>query len=127
MGYYTYHELEIVSEVGEEKIKEIEQYIVDNELNWELNKFNGEENLQFIVDEYGESSLAQEPSKWYESTLDMKKMTLAFPDILFKMHGEGEESGDLWDCYYLNGKYQYCPVMLSYEPFSEEKLKEINY
>lgn len=34
MGYYTYHELEVVSEVGESKIREIEQYIVDNELDW---------------------------------------------------------------------------------------------
>lgn len=123
MGYYTYHELEVVSEVGESKIREIEQYIVDNELDWQLNKFNGRERLKFAVNEYGDSDLAEEPRKWYESTEDMAKMTLAFPNILFKMHGEGEETGDLWDCYCKNGKHQYCPAIVTYESFDENKLR----
>lgn len=123
MGYYTYHELEVVSEVGESKIREMEQYIVDNELDWQLNKFNGRERLKFAVNKYGDSDLAEEPRKWYESTEDMAKMTLAFPNILFKMHGEGEEAGDLWDCYYKNGKHQYCPGIITYESFNENKLR----
>jgi len=99
MGYYTYHELEIVSKVEESKIKEIEQYIVNNELYDELYKFNGKESLKFAVNEYGEKCyLSEEPRKWYTSTNDMMKMTLAFPNILFKIHGEGEDTGDLWEC-----------------------------
>jgi hypothetical protein len=45
-------------------------------------------------------------SKWYEYKDDMKKFSKLFPEVLFKLHGEGEEQGDIWDAYFLNGKWQ---------------------
>jgi hypothetical protein len=48
----------------------------------------------------------QEQCKWYEHDKDMIEMSMKFPLVLFKLHGEGEESGDIWDAYYLNGKSQ---------------------
>jgi hypothetical protein len=48
----------------------------------------------------------EESCKWYEHDKDMVAMSLEFPGVIFKLHGEGEESGDIWDSYYLNGKTQ---------------------
>ncbi len=36
----------------------------------------------------------------------MIAMSLAFPHVLFKLHGEGEENDDIWDAYFLDGKSQ---------------------
>lgn len=124
MGYYTYHELETITEIDAVKLKEIEKYMLNNELEWQINKFNGNDVFMFTKEEDGDTVyLADEPRKWYESTADMKEMSIRFEDVLFKLHGEGEEAGDLWDEYYLNGKHQRCNAILTYEPFDENKLK----
>ncbi len=47
-----------------------------------------------------------EACKWYEWKEDMIAFSKKFPKVCFKVHGEGEESGDIWDAYFLNGKYQ---------------------
>ncbi len=44
--------------------------------------------------------------KWYSYQEDMIAFSKQFKDVVFKVHGEGEESGDIWDAYFLNGKSQ---------------------
>jgi hypothetical protein len=53
---------------------------------------------------------------------DMKAMSLHFPNTLFLLEGEGEESGDVWKEYYLNGKSQRCQAQLVFDKFDESKL-----
>ena len=60
---------------------------------------------------------------WYSHVEDMKSVSLLHPDILMKLSGEGEESGDLWESYFLNGKTQLCKSIITYPPFSEDLLK----
>lgn len=43
-------------------------------------------------------------TKWYEHNKDMKEISLKFPDVLFTLNGEGEETGDIWRKYFKNGK-----------------------
>lgn len=62
----------------------------------------------------------KEQMKWYEHTLDMKKISTKFPDILFILSGQGEEPGDLWREYHLNGKFQF--EKAKFDDFDEEKL-----
>lgn len=44
--------------------------------------------------------------KWYDHANDLRAMSVAIPDVLFTLSGEGEESGDIWKGYALNGKWQ---------------------
>lgn len=59
--------------------------------------------MRYAIDLNGAS---EESCKWYEHDTDMIEMSKDFPNVLFKLHGEGEEVGDIWDSYYLNGKSQ---------------------
>ena len=60
---------------------------------------------------------------WYDHNDDMLSLSREFPEIRFYLHGEGEESGDLWDAWYLNGKTQFCPAEIIYPPFDPEQLE----
>ncbi len=61
------------------------------------------ETMQYAIDENGDS---YDTCKWYEHEDDMRQMSKAIPDVLFHLSGEGEESGDIWDAWFLNGKGQ---------------------
>lgn len=61
--------------------------------------------------------------KWYDHDEDMLAISEQFPDLLFELHGEGENAEDLWNAYYLNGRVQHAPAQIYYEPFSISKLE----
>lgn len=74
----------------------------------------------YAIDEYGES---QDTAKWYDHEDSMKALSKAFPSVLFTLNGEGEESGDLWNKYFLNGKMQVAKGVIQFDKFDETKLK----
>ena len=55
----------------------------------------------------------------------MISISKKFPEVLFTLSGEGEESGDIWMKYFKNGKVQNAntKVTISHDPFDESKLK----
>lgn len=107
MGYYTRYEL------GISRTSSIAEY----ESIWQLIETdNGEyDYIRYAV-------IDGEQCKWYEHEKDMKQFSLKFPHVLFTLHGEGEEAGDLWIDYYKNGKVQHCVAKITYENFDESKL-----
>lgn len=42
--------------------------------------------------------------KWYEHEEHMRKLSLMYPEVSFRLDGEGEESGDVWVKWFKNGK-----------------------
>ncbi len=42
--------------------------------------------------------------KWYDHDKEMLALSVAFPDVTFRLYGEGEERDDVWQTYYKNGK-----------------------
>jgi hypothetical protein len=54
----------------------------------------------------------------------MLKLSLKFPDVLFKLSGEGENQGDVWVKYFKNGKMQLCMAELVLDDaYDESKLE----
>jgi hypothetical protein len=100
MGYYTYYKLEIVS--GNDSTTHYEK---------EISELSG----------YG--SCFDDSIKWYEHEKDMRQYSLKHPNTLFKLSGEGEESGDIWQEYYLNGKMQRVTAIIVFGDFDESKLR----
>ncbi len=60
--------------------------------------------------------------KWYGHEKDMRKISKHFPKILFVLEGEGEENGDIWKMYFLDGKAQRCKAILRFPAFDATKL-----
>lgn len=60
--------------------------------------------------------------KWYKHEEDMKRFSRLYPHTVFELSGEGEEGGDIWKKYFLDGKMQVCNVKMEFEPFDETKL-----
>lgn len=71
----------------------------------------------------GEYTLCPEKCKWYDHEKDMKTVSLMHPNILLILYGEGDDSGDLWVKYFLNGRMQTSMAKIVYEEFDESKLK----
>lgn len=107
MGYYTSHTLKIHE--GNKTIQEVLE-----ELGEEF------DNLYCAVDENGDS---YDAIKWYKHEDDMRQISSRYPDLVFALHGEGEEAEDVWYEYYKNGKVQSCPAKITFDEYDEEKLR----
>lgn len=105
MGYYTSYQLELITDGYEPSI------IGD------LRREN--ENAEYALSEdgsYGESC------KWYDYEIEMTEFSKKYPDTIFILTGEGEESGDLWKCYFRDGKSQHIKARIVFdEPSAEFK------
>lgn len=45
-----------------------------------------------------------EEMKWYDHDEDVLELSKQWPTILIMLEGYGEDDGDIWKCYYKNGK-----------------------
>lgn len=78
------------------------------------------ENMSYALGRDGSSN---DSCKWYDHEEDMRAMSQAIPDVVFKLHGEGEENDDIWDSYYLNGKSQTHKARIVIDPLDEKAWK----
>lgn len=106
MNYYTRYKLEVIEG--------------DISLIQKLRDFS--EYAKYAIDNIGET---YEPCKWYKYSEEMKKFSLLHPEALFKLTGKGGDVTDIWQCYYKNGKSQYCKanVKITFDSFDENLLK----
>lgn len=111
MGYYTQYNLYITNKdsLGDEV-----KAAVDNAV-YDLNLFEGSGNIEYGWSAYG---------KWYDHDDDMLAISARFPDAVFQLYGDGEESEDNWMNYYKGGRAQYGALHITVEedPFDESKL-----
>jgi hypothetical protein len=70
----------------------------------------------------GYTYLFDDSCKWYDHEEHCKAVSKMYPEVLIEISGEGEESGDIWKKYFLNGKMQECRAKFSIPPFDKSKL-----
>ncbi len=100
MKYHTRHKLEIVK--GN-----------DGHTNYK-------DEISVIADY---NHLFNDSCKWYDHEADMREYSKKHPNTLFKLIGDGEEKGDMWHEYYLNGKMQRINAKIVFDEFDKSKLK----
>lgn len=117
VGYYTSHKLEYDLEYRSVSSKTTEEEI--------FLYIKEHKNINYALSQTLHNSSFGERCKWYEHQQDMRDMSKKFPKVLFILQGEGEEAGDVWKEYYLNGKMQRAQAQLIFEEFNESKLKDV--
>lgn len=93
MGYYTKYNLEVEHIIGEPTF--VDSYGVIESLR------NENEEAAYALEEDGECS---DSCKWYDHEHDLKEFSKTWPEFLFKLEGEGEDSGDVWKKYFKDGR-----------------------
>lgn len=94
------------------------------EVDWSSKDNLGDVDERFEdITGMGLHQLDEEPMKWYDYDTDMKKVSLLYPDTVFTLTGVGEDKGDLWRCYFKNGKDNKVDAITTYPPFDENELR----
>lgn len=65
----------------------------------------------------------EEEIKWYSYEDDMLTYSEKYPNTVFEVKGEGEESGDIWKHYFKAGKSFRSRAEIIFEEYSEDKLE----
>lgn len=117
MGYYTAYTLEV--EVYDHITGRRSTEVPADTLAEIVAALDGRDVIGYAL---SEGLDCYDSVKWYDHDTDMIEVSKQFPGVLFCLHGEGEESGDMWDAYYLDGKTQRCHAEITYPPFDPKKL-----
>lgn len=107
--------VEILTQLKDKKEIQVsinEEYIIN-----EFRNFSSE--AKHALDENGDT---RETSKWYYHQEDLVKFSVQYPTWLFTLKGEGEEAGDVWLLYVLNGKKQLAKAKITFDSFDINKL-----
>lgn len=107
MGYYTSYDLTVYTPEDDGRLQE----------------YRGDENFKSIVASILDFTPFYDSCKWYDHENDMKIISKKFPNHVFQLHGEGEESGDIWQKWFVNGKVQTCHAKIVFDPFDPTQLK----
>ena len=110
MGYRTYYSLQVKGCTTEQKYEKLCGEMKSMDLFGYAFcspcKFNNYEDTQHF-DSF-------DSVKWYDYDEDMLHLSSKFPEMTFMLHGEGEESEDLWNTYYYDGTAEECKANIEY-------------
>lgn len=109
MGYYTYHNLYIIDNPTD---------LSDSAIIAHLRDYA--DDARYALEEDGQG---YDSCKWYSHDEDMRDFSRLHPDVLFELDGEGDESGDIWQAYFQNGKAQYCQAKVTFEKYDPKKME----
>lgn len=115
MGYYTHHTLHIAKDDADEDFVQ------------GLGLDRGYAHLEICEPAIDGcvSFQQEEQSKWYEHTEELLVVSRAHPDILFVLDGDGEEQGDIWREFFLNGRtYRWELGEVTRPPFNADHLRQ---
>ena len=108
MGYYTYYNLSL-EDVYDPKI--------EDGVRAKLHE------LEVIGYALSEDLGGYDSVKWYDHDEDMLEVSRAFPDVHFVLHGEGDNTEDIWETHCLGGKMATYMAEIRIPPFNPEDLR----
>ena len=86
----------------------------------------GDANIDYqkeICDMAEYEHLFDDETKWYNHDEDMLSLSKKHPKVLFLLDSVGEEDGDMWRKYYMDGKTTKIEAQIVFEEFDLTKLK----
>lgn len=91
-------------------------------LNESISKFLYENrDTYYGIDEYGNGADA---CSWYDHTKDVLNLSKKFPEVLFTLSIQArEDTFEIWNEYFLNGKYQIQKAVVTIPSINEHEWK----
>jgi hypothetical protein len=86
---------------------------------WVAKLITEDEDADYALEPDGNT---KESCKWYDWQKSLIAFSVATPGVLFTLDGEGEESGDIWKAYALDGKIQIAKAEIIIAGFNEAAL-----
>lgn len=119
MGYHSDFALRVLHDV--------DAILVDNkDTNKRVSAYIKENLEDCLVHDDAGGWYTEESLKWYDAVDDLCKMSTNIQDVVFELAVHGEEEGDYWKAYILNGKSQVVQGVMTItypEEFDITKLK----
>jgi hypothetical protein len=106
MGYHTYYNVNLIPD--DRRMEIIEDLR------------NTYESARWGLDEHG---YCNQDMSWYSWNEDIRKFSEKYPDVLFVVDGEGDDTEDLWISYFQNGKNQHVQARIIYDPYDPEMME----
>ena len=121
MGYYTKFSLSV--EEGSCNARDVAKYML-KEIADKEKFYPFEDCLEDIFEEISEGADLEfnGNGSWRKHEEEMVELSERYPNVVFKLHCEGEEQGDVWDKYFLNGFMQTRRAKVEIPPFDREEL-----
>ena len=117
MGYDTYYMLKVVNEKDVPLSRRQDASIRLVEICGEVWDTYKEDIRKRGYDYRGPFDwLSGDCHRWYEHERDMLALSREFPEILFCLYGEEEDSDDRWRQFFLNGQECYQQEKFYYDP-----------
>lgn len=118
MGYQTNYDLSLTLMIGGKPAE-----LKDNSpLTEVITQLRSElEEAKYSLEPNG--SCSGNDSRWYEHEQQLKEFSKKHPNILFTLHGEGEQADDQWNKYFLGGKVQVEKAQIQIAVFDPLKLR----
>lgn len=111
MGYYTRFKMDYEQDGNIDEREIVKTLCIINN-SFGVNLADPIDSFPYFMDLFNEEELKL---KWYEFEKDMKKLSEAYPEIKFTLHGEGEDNDDLWNLYAYKGEIQIEFAKITYE------------
>lgn len=118
MGYLTSYYLEINNECVNQSTWIDIGWEFENITKWHDGKYKTKNDFakDFTrVYNYFNQFFFDDLYKWYEYDSDMIELSKRFPDLLFELYGDGEDSDDFWKSYYRDGNAQFSKGRIVYD------------
>ncbi len=84
--------------------------------------FNEIVGYSFDVTPTGDYIYSSDEIKWYDHEAEMKQLSKLYPTVLFQVDGDGEEQGDVWVEYFIDGRSQYIKAEITLDDFDPSQL-----
>lgn len=108
MGYYTQYSLTVTGIPDEQTKNALVKYI--DSLWWRSIFDQCPDDNRLANDTFCLEYYPIDEAKWYQCEDDIAGLSKQFPQCYFKLHGDGEDTFDIWDCYFKDGDKELCPV-----------------
>lgn len=122
MGYYTDYTLEVINDANHDLVQD-KLTTEEDVIEW-MKKAGAAGDISDYGESYNELCGTMN-AKWYDFDQDMRKVSLAFPHLLIKLAGHGDDESHEWWRYYYMGKCHDCTptVTVVYPQFDPAMLK----